>query len=193
MTVIEHDRRTSTSVRDGARIRFEVEDKALGDAEVLWGERTMDDAFRIDNVPLLVFGVSTGDLVPVRGDAEPFHFDGVAERGGHSTYRVMLTDPADPQSQQRFRRIVTLGCGYEQLTPRFLAVDVPPDVNVFEVFNLLEAGLADEYGLSKRVTAVTRRTPIRAPADQARSASARELHLAYEAFGVTCAAATAPG
>lgn len=47
----------------------------------------------------------------------------------------------DASIQQRFRGLVVMGCGYEQLTSRFIAVDVPPAVNIFAVFEKLESGL----------------------------------------------------
>ena len=61
------------------------------------------------------------------------HFAGVARRGGHSTYRVMLEDANDPATQERYREVIVLGCGHERAAPRFNAIDVPPDVDGIEV------------------------------------------------------------
>jgi hypothetical protein len=114
-----------------------------GDAEVLWARRVTDRTAELDNIPLLVFGVSMGDVVKVGPGDGWLRYEDVEARGGHSTYRVMLEDPDDAEIQARFREIVTRGCAYEQLTPRFLAVDVPPEVEVFTVYDLLERGLDD--------------------------------------------------
>lgn len=50
----------------------------------------------------------------------------------------LLESADDPAGHERLREIVVLGCGLEQSTPRFLAIDVPPDVSVFRVYELLE-------------------------------------------------------
>ena len=105
------------------------------------GEKAGPGMVRLDNIPLLVFGVSMSDVVNVKVADDAVWSAGVAERGGHSTYRVMLEDADDATTQERFRDIVVLGCGYEQSTPRFIAIDVPPRVDVYEVYALLEAGL----------------------------------------------------
>jgi hypothetical protein len=142
VTAIEHDK-PSAALGDSVRIRFPLEDQALGEAEVLWAAEAGQDTFRLDNIPLFVFGVSMADLVRVRYVDQALEFDAVVDRGGHSTYRVMINEPSDPAAQQLFRQIVTLGCPFEQLTPRFLALDVPPEVDVFSVYGLLERGLEE--------------------------------------------------
>jgi hypothetical protein len=123
------------------RVLFNVEDTSLGESEALWGEWVAPDAVRLDNIPLLIFGVSMGDVVRVARDGETVRFSGVARRGGHSTYRLMLRDADDVAIQDRLRSVVVMGCGYEQLTPKFVAVDVPPEVDIFAVYELLEDGL----------------------------------------------------
>jgi Domain of unknown function (DUF4265) len=144
MAGVEH-RRPEGSEGGLARVLFEIEDKSLGDVEVLWGERTSDEAIRLDNIPLLVFGVSMGDTIRVRRDGDGLWSAGGLERGGHSTYRVMLRDATDKRVQDAFRHLVTLGCGYEELTRRYVAVDVPPDVDVRTVYDALEQGLEQDF------------------------------------------------
>jgi hypothetical protein len=125
------------------RILFALENSELGDAEVLWAEPITETTYRLDNIPLLVFGVSMGDTVWSRSPTEPYVFAGIASRGGHSTYRLMLEAPDQPATRARFRELVTLGCGYEELTARFIAIDVPERTDIFRVYDLLERGLDD--------------------------------------------------
>lgn len=143
MATIEHDA-PITDEDARARVRFELEDSPLGDAEVLWARLVGEDMAELDNIPLVVFGVSMGDVVKVKDDDGWLLYDDVARRGGHSTYRVMLEDPEDTEAQGRFREILTRGCSYEQLTPRFVALDVPPDTDIFAIYELLEGGLDDQ-------------------------------------------------
>lgn len=138
---IEHE--APTHDERAPRVLFELEDTSVGETEALWGEWAGDDAVRLDNIPLLVFGVSMKDTVRVTRSEGQLAFAGVVARGGHSTYRVMLDGGDDPRGQQRLREIVVLGCGLERLTPRFAAIDVPPQVDVFKVHGLLERGLKD--------------------------------------------------
>lgn len=140
MPAIEHAKPTEL-FGDPARVFFKLEDAVLGDAEVLWGRWITYETVQLDNIPLLVFGVSMGDVVQVRRDGDTSRFAAVVKRGGHSTYRVMLENAGDPSAQERIREIIVLGCGYEELTPRFLALDVPPHVDVFKVYDLLKCGL----------------------------------------------------
>lgn len=140
MAPVEHAKPQVAS-NDLARVLFEIDDKSLGDAEILWGEWISDQSVRLDNIPLLAFGVSMGDAVRIAREGETLRFAGVTDRGGHSTYRVMLADADDSFIQDRFRNLVVMGCGYEQLTPRFIALDVPPEVDIFAVYDQLESGL----------------------------------------------------
>ena len=142
MSSIEHSLPAGPSDAH-VRVLFELENRKLGDAEALWAERVGAGTVRLDNIPMLIFGVSMGDVVSVTSSEDALMFAGVADRGGHSTYRVMLEDADDALTQDRFREIVTLGCAHERLTPRFIAIDVPPDVDVFKVYDLLERGLQD--------------------------------------------------
>ena len=123
------------------RVLFDVEASDLGEAEVLWGDRVTQDTLRLDNIPLLAFGVSMGDVVRVCSKQSTLHFQEVVKRGGHSTYRVMMEAPDDRSTKERFRDVIVAGCGYEQLTARFAAIDVPPSVDIFRVYDLLERGL----------------------------------------------------
>ena len=126
--------------REGfVRVLFDVEDESS--QEALWGEPVAPGVVKLDNVPLLTFGVSRGDAVRVTDAGEQFRFAGVAERGGHSTYRIMLTDADSGSVQERLASLLALGCGSERFSPRFLALDVPPNVSVVDVYALLEQGL----------------------------------------------------
>lgn len=129
-----------SDAREGfVRVLFDVEDGSS--QEALWGQPVAPDAVVLDNIPLLAFGVSRGDAVRVTDDGQQLRFSGVAERGGHSTYHVMLTDQDSGTAEERLAALVALGCGSERFSPRFIALDVPPAVSVVAVYALLEQGL----------------------------------------------------
>jgi hypothetical protein len=138
MAMVQHRRTDALEPRE--RVFFLAEENAVGEVEALWTER-VPGGFRIDNVPLVVFGVSRGDVVEAESRGEDLWFSGVVERGGHSTYRVMLAEEKEASDDPGVRDLVALGCGYEALTPRFFALDVPPETDVRRVYALLERGL----------------------------------------------------
>ena len=110
------------------------------------GRAFRGNRFRIDSVPFYVYGVSSEDVVVANEVEGRLRFQEVATRGGHSTYRVMVNDPAGYESeafQRLWARLRELGCIYEVAKRRWITIDVPPDSDVFAVYRTLEAGAAD--------------------------------------------------
>lgn len=135
----------SVSVGDARRytkVAFVIEEEP-GGSESMWVEALSDGTFRIKNIPAWVSGVSFDDvIVSKRRDGEVW-FDKVKSRGGHSTYRLAFQDPAGPQGvQPEFDALQALGCGFERISPRFIALDVPPETDVIAVYRALEDGMA---------------------------------------------------
>src|SRR5258707_804064 len=65
-----------------------------------------DDCFQIESIPFYLKNISRGDIVRANivenkeiQDGEIFEFDKVIDRGGHSTYRLLLRkkNPSDPE------------------------------------------------------------------------------------------------
>jgi hypothetical protein len=135
---------------DRVKIRFELDpDNEQGyEVENLWAEPLGRDHFRILNAPFFVFGVSSEDVVRATRSGQMFRFREVARRGRHSTYRIFLQNDYtihDDEFQQHWRPISTLGSTFENANDRFVAVDIPPEVNVSEVYRLLKKG--EEEGI----------------------------------------------
>jgi len=125
-----------------------AEDQAQGvEAENLWAEPLGSNRFRIDNVPFYVYGISSEDVVVANELEGRLRFQEVASRGGHSTYRVLVKDPAGYESEgfrKLWARLRELGCSYEVAKRRWITIDVPPDTDVFVVYRILEEGAANE-------------------------------------------------
>ena len=122
-------------------------------SETLWAEPVEEVSpstiFRLRNSPFFAEGVSFLDVVSARpeephgGDLE---FVGVIERGGHSTYLILV--PADSLGFTKYwGALQDLGCSYE--SKRFSAreggemlysVDVPPDTDIYAAYEALEDG-----------------------------------------------------
>lgn len=113
--------------------------------ETVWASPE-DGGYALNNIPLLAFGVSNGDVVDVVVEQDgQLTFAGVRRRGGHSTYRVAF--PADAAENERriaLEPLRSLGCGFERGPSRMVAVDVPPQVDIHAVYSVLERGMGED-------------------------------------------------
>src|SRR5262245_9185971 len=120
------------------KIGFRIEDPRLGYKELLWAEREAD-GFRLLNRPGLVVGISKADVVATRDGGDGLEFLSVVRRGGHSTYRVMIAADASRALVDRYwSALMALGCAHEDATARLRAVDVPPGVDIYEAYGIIE-------------------------------------------------------
>jgi hypothetical protein len=121
-------------------------------AERLWAEYVGDTAdgraLRLNNSPFFTKGVSFLDTVAATksDDSDDYTFARVLDRGGHSTYMLLV-----PAGSKRFvafwTRLESLGCTYESAiittSPgerTLYSVDVPPTADICAVYHILEEG-----------------------------------------------------
>ena len=110
-------------------------------SESLWTERLGSTLFRVRNVPFYLYGVSEQDVVRAEESEVRLTVSGITDRGGHSTYRIFL--PAQDSEEQfaaDWIRLQELGCTYERATRRLVAIDVPPQADVYAVYDALARG-----------------------------------------------------
>ena len=97
--------------------------------------------FRIDAIPVFVYGLAKGDVVKgvrVIGEDERIWVSEVLEPGGHWTARVLPADAAaHDQTADRFTKI---GCHAYPTSFGLVAVDIPPKTSAEAVMKLLEDG-----------------------------------------------------
>ena len=110
--------------------------------ERLWAEKAGSNRYRLQNSPFYASGVSLDDIVFADMDSDgQLVFRGVSLRGGHSTYRVMLKEPAQSDGfQKQWATLEALGCRYEGVGGKLLSIDVPPSADIYAVYALLQAG-----------------------------------------------------
>jgi hypothetical protein len=114
----------------------------------LWAEPLGSGRFRIESSPFFAYGISRDDVVravPAAGQEEP-RLEDVLEKGGHRTLRVALDPTVELTSgaiQGLLERLLELGCTHESMRPKLVALDVPGEVDVEVVVQLLQT-LADE-------------------------------------------------
>ena len=82
---------------DGSLVKlfFELPAGSPIGAESLWGAKTSEGRYRLDNSPLYVYGFSLGDVVSAVEKEGILKVQRLCIRGGHSTYRVFLAAGLD--------------------------------------------------------------------------------------------------
>lgn len=126
------------------RIRLDATGE-LGPAEdSIWAEPLGSDRYRVESCPFFAYGISRDDVVravEAPGEGGPA-LDEVLERGGHRTLRLTLDDSVDlrsPPVQRILEKLIDMGCTHELLRPRLVAIDIPPEVDLEVVAELLQA------------------------------------------------------
>lgn len=110
--------------------------------ESMWARSEGADRFRLENVPFYVYRVSYGDVVTTVTEEGQRFFHGVSERSGHSTYRIFLTEEASEEGfDEYWSTLRSVGCTYERGTDYLIAVDVPPEADIYEAYEALERGV----------------------------------------------------
>jgi hypothetical protein len=135
--------RRSESDEGLVKVFFDVPEKdgSVMKTESLWAEPVGGDRYRLRNVPFLVFGFSEQDVITAEDDKGSLRVTGVAIRGGHSTYRLVLPEnTTEEKFLQDWTPLKELGCTYERATRRFVAIDVPPAADIHAVYKALEDG-----------------------------------------------------
>jgi hypothetical protein len=117
--------------------------------ETLWAERVGPDRYRLDNSPFWAYGLSWLDVVEARPDENgQLAFARIVEKSGHRTVRIIF-DPGideDPEGQAVVDDLVRQGCSYEGMHPGYIAVDIPPGVDLIGVARYLtEQGVRWEH------------------------------------------------
>jgi len=114
--------------------------------EWLWAEPLGSERFRVESTPFFAYGLSHGDVVRGREDGETARFSDVERKSGHRTLRVALDVDLDlerPEVQRFLDDLLGLGCTYEAMPPKIVALDVPPEIDVSEVVTRLQTQRRD--------------------------------------------------
>ena len=96
----------------------------------------------VRNIPASTKSLSFGDKISVMYREGKVKFDAIVERGGHSTYRIFV-EHQSPDASRMLDLIKAMGCDWEagpHLSGKLYAVDVPPEVNIHDVHEILDKG-----------------------------------------------------
>ena len=115
------------------------EDKSV---ETLWADPVGPDLYRLDNSPFWAYGVSWRDVVEAHPDPDGMlRMTRVVEKSGHRTVRVFMKPGIDnsPEAKAVMDGVRELGASYEGMNPTYLAIDIPPGVELMTVADYLTA------------------------------------------------------
>jgi Domain of unknown function (DUF4265) len=137
----------SDAEKDMVKILCELEDDSWHgySTESLWAEPISGGRYRLRNSPFFALGVSVEDIVLAQEKDGILTFAVVSMRGGHSTYRILKYEQTAELFDKYWQPIQMLGCSYEEGRilagkVQVLAVDIPPPVDIYRVYELLEQG-----------------------------------------------------
>ncbi len=127
-----------TEQEPDAKVLFRVpEEDGSAFVETLCATRVGEDEYRLDNSPFYAYGVSWLDVVcaPFDPDERFAVFARVVSKSGHRTIRVIFDPPvgAGNESDELLQGLVARGCTYEGANPEYMAIDVPPEVDLHAI------------------------------------------------------------
>ena len=136
-----------SNVSEPVKVMFELEPSDWHDhaTESVWAIPLGDNKYQVQNVPFYAYDVSYDDTVIAEPNEEgQLIVQHVDQRGGHSTYRVILNPgTTDRDFERAWDKLEHLGSSYERATDRLIAVDVPPETDIYQAYAALESGERD--------------------------------------------------
>jgi hypothetical protein len=124
-----------------AKVLFRVPSDGDPIVETLWAIPLGNDLYKLDNSPFYAYSVSWQDVVFAPYDEEEDFptFESVVERSGNRTVRICFETPVQPDnaSDQILQGLVALGCSYEGAHRKYIAINIPPAVELAEVRSYL--------------------------------------------------------
>jgi hypothetical protein len=113
------------------------------DWEDLWGEPTSEGGFMIESTPFFAKGIAKRDSVTaVLSDEGFLAVEQIAGRGGHSTFRIWLSDVAAAHADRVVNDLKSLGASVEVALERLLAIDTDPE-HESAVWDHLQEGMKE--------------------------------------------------
>jgi hypothetical protein len=101
----------------------------------------------VHNIPSSTRSLSFGDKISVVYHEGRVRFDAIVERGGHSTYHVFV-EKKNPDASRMLDTMKAMGCGWEggpHLGGKSYTVDIPPEVDIDDVHDILDKGQRDGH------------------------------------------------
>jgi hypothetical protein len=129
----------TSSTKPNAKVLFRIPNKdGSAEVETLWATSVGGDNFRLENSPFWAYGVSWEDVVfaPFSNEEGFPTFQSIVSKAGNRTVRVIFKGS---ESEEVLQGLVSLGCSYEGMNPKYVSVNIPSCVNLDVVRSYLVA------------------------------------------------------
>ncbi len=118
------------------------------EAEWVWAEPLGAGRYRIESSPFFAYGISPGDVVRATETApgEPPELAELERKGGWRSRRIALGETWDlgsPEVMRFLDGLMEMGCTYEGLPPKLVALAIPPELDVAPVLERLQGPYRD--------------------------------------------------
>lgn len=118
-----------------SKVLFRVPNEdGTAEVETLWATRLGGNRYQLDNSPFYAYSVSWQDVVLAPwSEEEGFPtFERVLEKSGNRTVRVVFDPPvqAGNESERILQGLVERGCSYEGANSSYIAINIPPGVEL---------------------------------------------------------------
>ena len=116
-----------------------------GKVETLWAYDLGENLYQLDNTPWYQYGLSWKDVVEAvpQNEGELPLFRRVVAKSGYRTLRISLEEPATAEFLDEIKQ---LGCGFEGANRRYIAIDVPPEIDLQKMADFFtENGICWEH------------------------------------------------
>ncbi|KAF0861987.1 DUF4265 domain-containing protein [Pseudomonas sp. LD120] len=112
--------------------------------ESLWGIQRGAGVYELDNTPYYLYGVSKGDWVLTRAEAQELIATGVVRQSGHSTLRVFAERESERLSMVQHLRDLGARCTVTRGLS-LVTVDIAPEVNFCAIDQYLSSIIDDQH------------------------------------------------
>jgi hypothetical protein len=132
----------SSAAEPTAKVLFRLaENDGSNSVETLWAYDLGENRYKLDNSPFYAYGVSWGDTVLAPRDETEGHatFHSLLEKSGYRTVRVVFDPPVrrGNESNVTLKGLVKLGCEYERANAQYIALSIPPSVDLAKIVEYL--------------------------------------------------------
>ena len=118
------------------KIEFRVVDGDNVNVETPWAKRRVHNLYELDNTPFYAYNVSWKVVIEALHAADGMlEFKKISRKSGHKTVRVIFDPPVNKSEASKtiLDGMVDMGCYVEGANPAYIAVDIPPEVDLLKV------------------------------------------------------------
>lgn len=109
--------------------------------ETPWATDLGGGRYRLENCPFYFYDLAYGDIFLAEYSEEEgrLAFVKVLEPSGHKLVRIIFENPADEEGKEKEQldSLVAMGCAYEGANPKYICLDIPPEVELGKVTEYL--------------------------------------------------------